>query len=524
MTKQPGIDDGASAKPRLVALSAGGSAGWQRDAQLAGFFADGGFVALGDYQDGGVGEVPVRAFASADGTVNVRVFFLPGRDRAVVEFASAFADGECLVTTTAPITGESPPWVALRGVDAAVPVDELGSEHAKRLAAAEARAGIEALRIVELASHFELRGRANFAYDLDAAGPGGQAAADSADALWYYSLAGERRGPVTFTRLEAMARAGEFNASRDMAWMPAYPEWLRIREIPQLANLLPITKPASPPALMAGTWEGQEEVLFHQPEERFSEMIASRQDRGFGRVAFYLLSMVIIPAVAYAGHFAATKVLGDAGGAETSAALIAAFGVLIAMAGRLRNLAMSRAWLLALAVPVLNLWLIYRLSVCPAGYAEHKRLGAGGIFMAVVFYLWIAGLIAFGAAVATGKVSTDKLLIDLEKVPLAEEVAIYFALRDMIAQIPGGAIDRGVRYESGRPGWRSATFTYTLTSRRISKPGEGAAELDALMRPILEASYRSDPTRKMFRDKNVTMNYRYLACDGTLIGTIAVKP
>ena len=68
---------------------------------------------------------------------------------------------------------------------------------------------------------------------------------------------------------------------------------------------------------------------------------------------------------------------------------------------RLANVGMSRWWYLANLVPVLNFWVGYRMYVCPAGYAYHKKLDAIGVVLAILYWLMIAlGLLAMLAMVA----------------------------------------------------------------------------------------------------------------------------
>jgi hypothetical protein len=50
---------------------------------------------------------------------------------------------------------------------------------------------------------------------------------------------------------------------------------------------------------------------------------------------------------------------------------------------------MSRWWYLGNLVPILNLWVSYRMYVCPAGYAYHKKLDGAGVVLAILYWLMI---------------------------------------------------------------------------------------------------------------------------------------
>jgi nitrate/nitrite transporter NarK len=65
--------------------------------------------------------------------------------------------------------------------------------------------------------------------------------------------------------------------------------------------------------------------------------------------------------------------------------LILYFGV-----QRLANVGMSRWWYLGNLVPILNLWVGYRMYACPAGYAYHKKMDAIGIVLAILYWLLVA--------------------------------------------------------------------------------------------------------------------------------------
>ncbi len=61
---------------------------------------------------------------------------------------------------------------------------------------------------------------------------------------------------------------------------------------------------------------------------------------------------------------------------------------------RLTNVGMHPAWLLALFVPVLNLFVIYRIVIAPEGYTDHKRLDSFSVLAFVSTLLFVAAFAA----------------------------------------------------------------------------------------------------------------------------------
>jgi uncharacterized membrane protein YhaH (DUF805 family) len=74
--------------------------------------------------------------------------------------------------------------------------------------------------------------------------------------------------------------------------------------------------------------------------------------------------------------------------------------VVATLVKRLRNVGMSGWWFFGLAVPLLNLWVIYRLVACPAGYSARRKLDVPGKLMAVLY--WAVMIAGIGLGVADG--------------------------------------------------------------------------------------------------------------------------
>jgi uncharacterized membrane protein YhaH (DUF805 family) len=69
---------------------------------------------------------------------------------------------------------------------------------------------------------------------------------------------------------------------------------------------------------------------------------------------------------------------------------------------RFRNVGMTGWWFLGLLVPVLNLWLGYRLLACPAGYSARRKLDVPGKLVAVLYWGVLIAGIGLGTAVGVG--------------------------------------------------------------------------------------------------------------------------
>jgi hypothetical protein len=94
---------------------------------------------------------------------------------------------------------------------------------------------------------------------------------------------------------------------------------------------------------------------------------------------------------------------------------------------RFVNLGMSRWWFFGNFVPILHLWVAYRLYVCPAGYAYHKKLDPIGVVLAVLFWLMLSCALLFLAlilAVIFGAIANPEMQKMIEEaIRTAQETA-----------------------------------------------------------------------------------------------------
>jgi uncharacterized membrane protein YhaH (DUF805 family) len=211
----------------------------------------------------------------------------------------------------------------------------------------------------------------------------------TAQEAWFYTHEGERLGPVSLADLRIKAVEGTLHPRLDMVWTQGMAEWKPAGEIDGLFERRTVVEelaaaPAAPDPYAAPA------------HAEAAEMLATEGGwPGARRRSFYLMTMVF-PFVWNLGFAAAGAFFGEQFGAGimqviAAAAVFVPF-VLIIYFGlqRLANVGMSRWWYLGNLVPILNLWVGYRMYVCPAGYAYHKKLDTAGVVLAILYWLMIA--------------------------------------------------------------------------------------------------------------------------------------
>ncbi len=221
---------------------------------------------------------------------------------------------------------------------------------------------------------------------------------DIAQDAWYYSKGGERLGPVTFVELQAQAKANALNPRHDMAWKHGMPDWQPSGDIPDLFERKVVVPPPSlaPPADPYST--PQQESVATQMGQASDWPGARRRGYIFFTMIFPYLWAIII-------GFGAPFLLKTFGEqimqVATPLLMILPFLLLIFIFfRRLVNLGMSCWWFLGAFIPLLNIWLGYRLFACPGGYAYTKKLGPAGIFLALLYWGSLLFFILLGVALA----------------------------------------------------------------------------------------------------------------------------
>lgn len=210
---------------------------------------------------------------------------------------------------------------------------------------------------------------------------------DNPQDAWFYSMEGERLGPVSFSELRVKALEGKLNPRLDMAWTKGMPDWKVAGEIDGLfdrrspADVTDFAPAADP---------------YRSPDlDLMDETDAQAVVWPGARRRSYLFMTLLFPAL-WIGlvSVAAPLVTGQLGEqtgtfAVLGLACVPALTAIYFGIRRYVNLGMSGWWIFGNLVPFLNIWLGYRSFACPAGYAFHKKLDGIGIFLAIVYWLMI---------------------------------------------------------------------------------------------------------------------------------------
>jgi hypothetical protein len=224
---------------------------------------------------------------------------------------------------------------------------------------------------------------------------------EGAQEAWHYTHEGERIGPVSLAELRIKAKEGSLHPRLDMVWTPGMAEWKPAGEI---EGLFERKAPADAPPVPAAAAATPDPYIPPSSNESGSVMTQTDGWPGLERRGFYLRCSILLLISNY-GFAIAEMLLGETVPKQS----LEIFGLLVLIIPfllgvyfslqRLANVGMSRWWYLGCLVPLLNLWICYRMYVCPPGYAYHKKMDRAGVFLAVLFWLSIVLLLLLVAAV-----------------------------------------------------------------------------------------------------------------------------
>ena len=239
---------------------------------------------------------------------------------------------------------------------------------------------------------------------------------------WWVSRGGHQFGPVPFDQVIEAAKAGRLEPRTDMLFGGGLTTWVPAGEVDGVFEK--IGAPAEDPdAQTAKKSSKKKEGEKAAAAKASGEMLSDSGEFDFqkggsehltlpgaNRLA-WILGTTVLPAALSAGIAVAIPELVGLLGKDLAPLASLLFLVpvivpLVVTVKRFQNLAMSGWWTLLLVVPLLNLWLYFRLFACPPGYGFSKKLDTIGKVLAGLYGLLVVaiiGLIALG--VTTGALS-----------------------------------------------------------------------------------------------------------------------
>jgi len=198
---------------------------------------------------------------------------------------------------------------------------------------------------------------------------------------WYVTHQGKAYGPVAFEDLKFEAKRGKLKPRLDYIWRQGLPSWVQAGEVD-------------------GLFEGQE--VRPEEDQAIDDLVdhyfESREWGGMPRRWFLFCNVALPISIAasvlhYWNHIQENQRMQILIACSSCVAVILLFSAVL----RLKNLAMSRMWTVALFLPLINFWVGYRLIACPPGYQESKEMDVFGSLLTWLYWFPIAALIGLAA-------------------------------------------------------------------------------------------------------------------------------
>lgn len=220
---------------------------------------------------------------------------------------------------------------------------------------------------------------------------------------WWVSRQGQTFGPVSFAQLKESADAGRLEPRTDLVYGGSLAEWVAAHEVDGLferKQTLPAPAPSAPAS------PGQAPAAQPMSDSGNYSSITTVEVGGIGRLG-YIIASLLLPlllgvALSLALSFLTPMVPEDVQGFLPLIFVVVPVLTVVLAVMRFQNVGMSGWWWLGMLVPLLNLWLSYRLFACPPGYAYTNRLDGPGKFLAALFWLSVLAAIALPVVAAFG--------------------------------------------------------------------------------------------------------------------------
>lgn len=216
----------------------------------------------------------------------------------------------------------------------------------------------------------------------------------SADGVWYFSRDGQQSGPLTYADLKEKADEGVLKPRSDLVWKEGMPDWAPIGEVDGLFERHEVAPP--PPEPDAADLQA---VLGGEDSHAHQHAFGGSRRRSYLFVHLILPALLVFLLNAAKTTFAEAVPAGIVAQAEKFGPIALAILTIYIGIQRFANLGMSRWWYLGHFVPFLNLWTAYRSFACPEGYAVHKQMDGAGVFLAILYWLFLLAMVAIVTAV-----------------------------------------------------------------------------------------------------------------------------
>ncbi|WAC19839.1 GYF domain-containing protein [Luteolibacter sp. SL250] len=206
---------------------------------------------------------------------------------------------------------------------------------------------------------------------------------------WYFSRDGQQSGPLTYADLKEKADEGLLKPRTDLVWKEGMSDWVQIGQIDGLFERREMAPP--PPEPDAASLEA---ALTAGDSQYSLGSFGGCRRRSFIFVHLILPALVVFLLSAVKTSFSGMISPDILAKAEMVGPVVLLILMVYTGIQRFANLGMSRWWYLAHFVPLLSFWTAYRSFACPEGYAVHKQMDGAGIFLAILYWLWLLSLVA----------------------------------------------------------------------------------------------------------------------------------
>lgn len=225
---------------------------------------------------------------------------------------------------------------------------------------------------------------------------------------WYFSKDGTQEGPVTAAQLVALVNSSILDPATTHVWREGLADWVLLAQSTVFDEAGSLPAPAiAPPKAVApvSPYTVSPHALAAPSASRAARPEMPQEYPGFGRLAYILSTLgfsIVFYAILFVVVFAGIKSESGAGmavGALLIGLVFVAVSIFLAIK-RVTNLGMSGWAVLWALVPIMNIWIQWRMMACPAGYEDHRTLDTAG---KVISGLWICILaIGFLAPLISG--------------------------------------------------------------------------------------------------------------------------